>query len=130
MAADRHAELARVAGLRYWRASDAAVAVEAWGRSGEGLSAFARRHGIHRRRLSRWAKVLEVSAEPSEPVTFHPVRLVATGESEGSGSKPNGAPVEIVLGTGDLGCTVRVAPGFAACDLARVLEVLGVGAAC
>jgi hypothetical protein len=41
--------------------------------------------------------------------------------------------MEIVLDSGelgDIGCTVRVPPGFAACDLARVLEVLGVGMAC
>jgi transposase-like protein len=128
MAAHKGAELARVASLRYWRASDAAVVVEAWGRSGEGLSAFARRHGIDARRLSRWAKELGGSEEPEKPVTFHPVRLVAekqakAKEAEGTG----GGPLEIILG-GD--CTVRVAPGFAAEDLARVLEVLGAGAAC
>lgn len=127
MAADRGAELARVARLRYWRASDAAVVVEAWSRSGEGLSAFARRHGIDVRRVSRWAKELEASDELERPVTFHPVRLVASREAEGAGPKPSGAPLEIVLGWG---CTVRVAPGFAAEDLARVLEVLGVGVAC
>jgi len=130
MAADRNAEMARVAGLRYWRASDAAVVVEAWGRSGEGLSAFARRHGIHPRRLSRWVRELEGGVEPAEPVTFHPVRLVAGGDVVGVESRASGAPVEIVLVAGHVGCTVRVAPGFAACDLARVLEVLGVGAAC
>lgn len=130
MAADRDAELERVARLRYWRAEDAAVVVEAWGRSGEGLRAFARRHGIHPRRLSRWAKELagsEASEEPVKPVTFHPVRLVAGKEVEGASSRRGVALVEIVLGWE---CTVRVAPGFAAEDLARVLEVLGAVAAC
>lgn len=127
MAGHKGAELARVASLRYWRASDAAVVVEAWGRSGEGLSAFARRHEIDARRLSRWAKELGGSEEPEKPVTFHPVRLVGARGLEREVGEPGGAPLEIVLGGG---CTVRVAPGFAAEDLARVLEVLGAGAAC
>jgi len=130
MVADRDGELARVASLRYWRARDAVVVVEAWRQSGEGLSAFARRHGIHARRLRRWAKELEASGEAMKPVRFHPVRLVATEEMDGTGRRSRGAAIEIVLGWGDHGCRVRVAPGFEAEDLARVLEVLEAGAAC
>jgi hypothetical protein len=113
-------DVARVAALRYWRAGDARVVIEAWRRSGESLRAFAERHGIHRRRLIRWAAQLERAVEP---VAFHPVRLVE-GSEEGCGG---GAPLEIVFGEG---VRVRVGPGFAARDLATVLAVLGVGVAC
>lgn len=112
--------MARVAALRYWRARDAQVVVEAWKRSGEGVRAFAERHGIHPRRLSRWARDVE---EATESVRFHRVRVVQGSDVE----HHDGAPLEIVL---DGGLTVRVLPGFAAEDLGRVLEVLGVGAGC
>jgi len=117
MARGTDEDVARVAALRYWRVGDARVVVEAWRGSEESLGAFARRHGIHRRRLSRWATQLE---GVEEPVAFHPVRLVQGGDEGGGG----GAPLEIVFGEG---VRVRVGPGFAARDLARVLEVLGVG---
>jgi hypothetical protein len=107
-------EVARVAGLRYWRAADARVVIEAWRRSGEGVGAFARRHGLDGRRLSRWAKRLE---EGSEPVRFHAVRVVHGSEVEARGAMS----LEIVLGER---LRVRVASGFVAEDLERVLEVL------
>jgi hypothetical protein len=119
MASSRKSEVEQVAGLRYWRVAEARVVVDAWRRSGEALGAFAERYGIHRQRLSRWATRLE---EPVEAVTFHPVRL-----TQGSEREPSEAPLEIDLGEG---CRVRVAPGFDAADLARVLDVLGVGARC
>ena len=106
----------RVAGLRYWRSTEAAVAVEAWKRSGEGLRAFAERYGIHPRRLGRWSRELGEAAE--EPVRFHRVRIVQTREVE----HPGDGSLEIVLGEG---WRVRVPPGFAAEDLDRVIEVLG-----
>ena len=114
MASGRNGDVARVAGLRYWRGAEARVVVDAWRRSGEGLGAFAERHGLHPRRLSRWAKRLE---EAAEPVRFHPVRVVHRSEVEARGD----APLEIVLGERH---RVRVASGFAAEDLERVLDVL------
>jgi hypothetical protein len=83
------------------------------------LSAFADRYRIHARRLSRWASEIEGEGEP---LAFHRVRLV-----QGSEGEQGGAPLEIDVGAA---LTVRVLPGFAAEDLARVLEVLGVGAGC
>ena len=44
--------------LRYWRAAEARGVVEAWEESGETLAGFARRYGIHRRRLGRWVEQL------------------------------------------------------------------------
>lgn len=123
MADKERAAVKRVAGRRYWRGSEARVVVDAWRASGEGLAAFARRYGIQPRRVSRWARELE---ERGEPVRFHPVQVVGQGERvRGEESR-----IEIELGDG---ATVRVSAGFAAEDLARVLEVLGsetTGAAC
>lgn len=114
--ASRKNEVARVAGLRYWQAEDARVAVEAWKGSGERLTAFAKRHGIKPRRLSQWATRLE---GPREAITFHPVQVVRTPWEEGD--QPD--PIEIVTGEGR---TVRVPPGFHIQDLERVLSVLSV----
>lgn len=120
MAGEKNTAVARVAGLGYWRAPDARVVVEAWRRSRESLSAFARRYRIDPRRVRRWAGQLE---EPEEPVRFHPVRLVRREDHTGK----SGEPIEVVLGQG---CSVRVPPGFAAEDLERVLSVLARGVAC
>lgn len=116
----KDAAVARVAALRYWRAAEAGVVVEAWRRSGEPVTEFAERYGIHPRRLSRWAGQLEQAAES---VQFHPVRLVPGADGE----RGRSTPLEIEL---EGGYTVRVAPGFAAEDLERVLEVLETGAGC
>lgn len=124
MTEKQKAAVERVAGQRYWRGSEARVVVDAWRASGEGLAGFARRYGIQPRRVSRWARELE---ERGEPVRFHPVRLV--GEAE-IGRRSEESRIEIELGDG---ATVRVPAGFAAEDLARVLEVLAsetTGAAC
>ena len=120
MARRKDAAVARVAALRYWRAPQARVVVAAWRRSGETVRRFAERYGIEARRLSRWAGRLEPE---DEAVRFHPVRLVRGGALGGRGREP----LEIVLGAE---CTVRLAPGFEAADLERVLRVLGVGAPC
>jgi hypothetical protein len=115
MARSKDPAVVRVAKRRYWREAEAEVAVGAWRRSGETLSGFARRYGIHRRRLGRWAASLEGAERREEAVVFHPVRLVG-----GAGSK---APIEIVTRAGN---RVRVAAGFQADDLERVLSVLAV----
>jgi hypothetical protein len=118
MARERAAAVERVARLAYWRAEDAWVVVEAWRGSGERLSAFARRYGIRRQRLGRWARELGELGElegREEAVRFHPVRLV---RQEAGAGGPGAQPIEIVL----------VPPGFAAEDLERVLAVLGAGA--
>ena len=120
MAGGKDAVVMRVAALRYWRAADARVVVEAWKRSGETCSEFASRYGIHPQRLRRWAEELEARGES---LNFHPVRLVQ-GEA---GPGPKDQPIEIVLVES---CSVRVPAGFAAADLERVLGVLGLEAGC
>lgn len=96
----------------YWREADARAAVEAWQRSGQPISTFARRHGLQRHRLSRWAARLQ---RRGRAVRFHPVRLVG-----GNGGEQREA-IEVVLVDGR---RVRVPAGFAAVDLERVLAVL------
>lgn len=96
----------------YWREADARTAVEAWQRSGQPISSFARRHGLQPHRLSRWASRLQ---RRGRPVGFHPVRIVG-----GNGGEHREA-IEVVLVDGQ---RVRVPAGFAAADLERVLAVL------
>lgn len=109
-------EVRRLAGQRYWRESAARVVVDAWRQSRESLTEFARRHGIPRQRLERWVRRL--GGSPGG-VRFHRVRLVERGGTEAAPAV--GAPIEVECGAGR---RVRVMPGFAAADLARVLEVL------
>jgi len=113
--ATRH-EVRRLAGQRYWRESAARVVVEAWRDSGEPLRGFAGRHGIPHQRLMRWVRRLSGS---HGSVRFHRVRLVERGAAEAAPAL--GAPIEIEWAPGR---RVRAMPGFAADDLARVLEVL------
>lgn len=110
----RKADVRQVAERVYWREADARVVVEAWRNSGEGLSAFARRQRVERRRLARWVRRLERARVG--PLHFHPVRLVGRLPESGGG-----APIEIQLAGGQ---RVRVAHGFEAEDLSRVLAVL------
>ena len=119
MARSKDAAVVRVAKRRYWTVADAEVAAQAWKRSGETLSAFARCYGIHRRRLGRWAAELGSEERREEAVVFHPVRLMGGAGGEGRSK----APIEIVTRAGN---RVRVAAGFQADDLERVLSVLAV----
>jgi hypothetical protein len=72
----------------YWREADARAVVEAWLRSGQPLSRFARGHGLQPHRLSRWAGRLQGKGRP---VRFHPVRVVG-----GDGGERREA-IEVVL---------------------------------
>ena len=116
----RKLDVTAVAGRPYWRQAEAQRIVEAWRESGETLSAFARRHRVDPRRLSRWASRVRRSAPA--PVQFHRVRVAGDGAS-----RPEGASIEIELRAGR---RVRVGPGFAAEDLRRVLAVLDEGPSC
>lgn len=119
----RTAEVRRVVEKGYWRESDARVLVEAWRGSGETLAAFAREHGVDRRRLARWVGRLESAS--AKPLRFHPVRLVdrRPGLETGGGDQA----IEIELAGGR---RIRVPHGFEADELRRVLAVLGETAGC
>jgi hypothetical protein len=116
----RKTGVTEVAARPYWREAEARTVVEAWRNSGESLSGFARRHGVDPGRVARWAARLE---RASTPVRFHPVRLARLREHDDGG----GAAIEIHLVGGQ---RVRVAPGFQAEDLRRVLAVLQPGTPC
>lgn len=116
----RKLDVAEVAGRPYWRQAEARRIVEAWRESGELVSEFARRHGVDPKRVSRWASRLRRSTPT--PVHFHPVRVAGDGAS-----RQEGAAIEIELRAGR---RVRVAPGFEAEDLRRVLAVLAEGTPC
>ena len=57
----------------YWNEAKARGIIEAWQQSGETLAAFARRLGVNRKRLQRWASRLGVR-EP-KAIRFHPVQV-------------------------------------------------------
>jgi hypothetical protein len=111
-----------VAARGYWRESAARVMVDAWRGSGETVAAFARRHGVDRRRLARWVRRMEASAG-EVVVPFHPVRVVGGGPE----ARVTDAPIEIAVGST---YRVRVPPGFAGEDLRRILAVLAVDGSC
>lgn len=112
-------DLSKVAGRVYWREEEARQVIEAWQRSGESVTRFAARLGLDRRRVSRWATRL---AQPTEaPIRFVPVRVAAAS------TLPPGAPIDLELSDGP---RIRVAPGFAAEDLRRVLAILDERASC
>jgi hypothetical protein len=115
---DKH-DLTERAGRSYWREADARVIVEAWQQSGETGAGFARRLGVHPKRLWWWASRLR-KREPAA-MRFHPVRVASAETSRREGW------IEMDLGHGP---RVRVAPGFAAEDLRRVLTVLEEVASC
>jgi hypothetical protein len=112
MAQRKRDRLVEVFRKSYWREADARAVVEAWQRSGEPISSFARRHGLQPHRLCRWGSRLRGRVRP---VRFHPVRIVG---GEGGGHRE---AIEVVLVNGR---RVRVPAGFAAADLERVLAVL------
>ena len=116
----RRSEVAQVSRRGYWREAEARVMVEAWRSGGETLPEFAARYGVDPKRIARWASRLQ-KPQP-EAVGFHPVRLVGVEPGNGSGSA-----IEIDLIGGR---RVRLAHGFEAEDLRRVLAVLEGTAKC
>ena len=110
----RDASVSEVAKRVYWREADGRVVVDAWRSSGETMSRFARRHRVERERLVRWVRRL--GGAGGGELKFHPVRLMEGGPGSGGGES-----IEIQLAGGPC---IRVAHGFEAEDLRRVLLVL------
>jgi hypothetical protein len=109
---------------KYWREPDARAVLDAWRASGLRLSEFARERGLSPKRLMRWRSRLKTAGAVSTSVVFHPVQLLGLPQT---GPDASAERIEIALGSG---CEIRVPPGFAAEDLARVLDVLQARAAC
>ena len=102
-----------------WRKDDARLVLDAWRRSGQTMSAFARLYGIQYERLSRWKRRLhgEPNGELRAAVRFHPVR-VRPAERQRNDSVDR---IELVLSEGR---SIRVPQGFDADDLRRLLAVV------
>jgi hypothetical protein len=122
MAVRREGRMADVVRKPRWHEGDGRAVVEAWERSGEDLRGFAAKHSLPRQRIWRWAEKLGI--RPEETMSFHPVRMIGPSQRDGRGAVE---AIEIVLVDGR---RVRVPGGFAAGDLARVLEVLEGRASC
>ena len=118
--AKKRTEVARITERGYWSEEDARVVVDAWQESGETMASFARRHGVQAKRLARWVRRLQESEERA-PSSFFPVRVVRRADPDSRRVKSG---IELVR----RGWRVRVASGFVAEDLERVLEVLELGA--
>jgi transposase-like protein len=69
----KDAVIAEAAARRHWRKDDARVVIDAWRRSGQTMSAFARFYGIQYERLARWKRRLrgEPNGKPRGAVRFH-----------------------------------------------------------
>ena len=111
-----------------WSEEVGRAMLEAFRESGEGQSAFARRHGLNSQRIYYWQQRLSSSTSTAArqqrgpgPVTFAPVRVVDSANGAGAA----GVALEVVVGT----AMVRVPPGFDEAHLRRVLATLG-GVAC
>ena len=111
-------DIGDVASCMYWREEDARAVVAAWRASGESLSAFARQHGVQRRRLARWIRRLETAA----PLHFHSVRVTGAVDP-----MPSATAIEIELPSGE---RIRLPRGFDANDLRRVFSVLEASSSC
>lgn len=109
-------EMRKVTGKRYWREADARVVIAAWRSSGESLAGFARRTGVDKQRLRRWAARLGPGRR--DAVRFHPVRVMDVAAAAG--------PIEIHVS----GCRVVAVPGVRAEDLRQVLAAIREPAAC
>ena len=120
--------VAEVLAKRVWHEDDARVALRAWDESGLNAKSFAEMYGFSRDRLPWWRKKLSWNrgAEKSRPALL-PVRVVAPPTAVMSNTPTPArrladSGVELVVGARQ----VRVAPGFDAETLARVVGVLEV----
>jgi len=115
MLEQKDAVVVAAAARPHWRKADARQVLDAWRRSGETMSGFARFYGIQYERLARWKRRLR--GEPSEAVHFHPVRVRQVERQ----SNDSGDRIELVLSQDR---SIRVPHGFDAEDLRRLLSVV------
>jgi hypothetical protein len=88
--------------------------IDQWRASGLSVQAFCARHDLAPARFYHWRRVLERRAA-EEPAAFVPVQVVADAVSA------QASALEVVLTDGR---AVRIAPGFDAATLRRLLAVL------
>jgi transposase-like protein len=61
---------------RYWSEAEGRAVIEAWRRSGEPRSAFAKRHGLQAKRLRYWAGRLSRAEKPARKLALVPATVV------------------------------------------------------
>jgi transposase-like protein len=61
---------------RYWSEAEGRAVIEAWRRSGDSRSAFARRHGLQAKRIRYWAARLSRAEEPTGTLALVPATVV------------------------------------------------------
>ena len=108
----------------YWSQGSAELVVAAWERSGATLTAFARRYGLRRDRLSRWRDRLRRARE-STGLAFHPVVLRGSPDEpvDRSGIAPSTTTTDLEL----LVCggrRIMVRRGFDPATLLELVRVL------
>ncbi len=120
------ASLHRVATQTYWHEQQAKVVVEAWIASQLSMRAFAASHGIHYKRIERWAYKLKANSQSPENATvrFLPVKLGGTPQAlptSHTTDKAGDAAMELRLPSG---IVINLRPGFDGPALCRLLETL------
>ena len=128
--------LATSAKQQRWSPEQAASVLAAWKKSGLKLTPFAKQRGLLPERLRWWRDKLMPEAKPKAPagsaIRFVPVRVAGKGITHPapSSSPPSVSPPKAMEGAADLevvlanGRRVRVAPGFDAANLARLITTL------
>lgn len=82
---------------KYWSEDEGRRAVEAWRRSGETATAFARRHGLRAKRLVWWSKRLVATVAPAA-VSFAPA-VVVNSDVVAVIRMPSGIAIELASAT-------------------------------
>jgi hypothetical protein len=84
----------------YWSEAEGRRVVEAWRRSGETATAFARRHGLRAKRLVYWSERL-AAAEEAPRVSSVPAAVISTDEAVLAAAihVPGGVTIELARAT-------------------------------
>jgi hypothetical protein len=98
--------------------------VQRWQQSDLSVRVFCAQHQLSEPSFYGWRRKL--AQRDAEAVPFVPVRVVSEAVASG-GAHGSGGSVELVLGEGRL---LRIAPGFDAVTLRRLLALLEEGRPC
>jgi hypothetical protein len=104
---------------RFWRR-----VLRQWRQSGLSVRAFCAEHELTEANFYAWRRTIE--ARDGERVAFVPVRVMPP-ESDGATHESRPTALELVLGSGRV---LRIAPGFDAPTLQRLLALLEEGRPC
>jgi transposase-like protein len=91
---------------RYWSEKEGRAVVEAWRQSGELATVFARRHGLHAKRLAYWNRRLS-QVEPAPTLSL--VRATLVSADLAAVIRTGGVTVELSNATPDQIATIAQA---------------------